>query len=352
MTPHLAADPVRREIPRHFLADFRFLASFYPVVYESPLAMPPLDALLQPSRMPPAVAKVLQAVSTTTVFANPSVVPGPISHTSHNSVPIGPIVGGALGGVLLAVVAVLAWHWWGRSIKHKEAEEKKEALAFFQLRENTRRNASSSLKEGHDSYTASSILRSGNAERKIKFSSSSSESNHSTLKSMNEKETIKNAGDTPTAKYFGFRGINHTPAKPSPLAHNAIPIPPEAPPEETRPTLPRTPSSQSDQLTSLPFSQGGHKGPPLVHKPSKASSLSMYSTQSGEERQHLVPPSLIMAAFRRPDPRRPLVDRLSAAPSAYEGSVFMEQNRLSNISAGSEYLQRADDEPPTDGYAQ
>ena len=82
----------------------------------------------------------------------------------------------------------------------------------------------------------------------------------------------------------------------------------------------------------------------------------MYSTQSGEERQQLVPPSLIMAALTRPDPRKPIVDRLSAAPGTFSG-LLEEQNRLSHISAGSADLQQA--EEPADqhldhdsGYAQ
>lgn len=79
----------------------------------------------------------------------------------------------------------------------------------------------------------------------------------------------------------------------------------------------------------------------------------MYSTQSGEERQQLVPPSLIMAALNRPDPQKPLVSRLSTAPSAFD--EYSEQNRLSHISAGSVYLQHADDQAdhPTEpvGYA-
>lgn len=99
----------------------------------------------------------------------------------------------------------------------------------------------------------------------------------------------------------------------------------------------------------------GLRAPPLVHKGSKASSLSMYSTQSGEEHQQLVPPSLIMAAFRRPDPRRSYyAERLSAAPSAYSlDEGYTERNRLSNISSGSEYLQHPDDVDapiPAEGY--
>ncbi len=168
--------------------------------------------------------------------------------------------------------------------------------------------------------------------------------------------------ESPTTKHTNFRGLLlHTPVKSSPLARrNATPPPPEEPKVavDEPATAPRvTPSpeySDTDQPTDLPSQTGGLRAPPLAHKASKASSLSMYSTQSGEEHQQLVPPSLIMAAFRRPDPRRPLVDsmRHSFAPSAFSfDEAVSERNRLSNISAGSEYLQHGEEsDTPTEGY--
>ena len=62
-------------------------------------------------------------------------------------------------------------------------------MAFLKLRENTRRNASAALEKVHDSYT-SYTRPSLQAGRAVKFSSSSSESNQSTLKSY-MSETLK-----------------------------------------------------------------------------------------------------------------------------------------------------------------
>ncbi|KAI0340145.1 hypothetical protein BDW22DRAFT_1431181 [Trametopsis cervina] len=293
---------------------------------------------------------VAQLVSTTTLFTDPTDVPIVSPHKSSNSGIIAPIVGGVVGGVLLAIAAVLAWHWWGKSIKHKEAEKKREALAFLKVRENTRKNAQAALEKGHADYVPPSTLR---AERTVKFSSSSAESNQSTVKSYMSYEKEKDHDDAvmdtpPAASRPISRIFAHAPARPSPLAKSATA--PPVPPPRARHAVPppaarRTPSPESDdQPTELPSQIAGLKVPPLVHKTSKASSMSVYSTQSGEEHQQLVPPSLIMAAFRRPDPRRPLVDRRSAAPSAYSfDEADTEHNRLSNISAGSVYLQHASD---------
>ena len=253
------------------------------------------------------------------------------------------------------------------------------------MRENTRKNASAALEKGIDSYTSYS-RPSIPAGRTVKFSSSSSESNQSTVKSsfsenLKEKgaEKEKDGNGPPSAhltkllilshilldvvvdthaatKHNSLRGLlSHAPVKSSPLARRNMS--PSPPPEESKAGAPRTPSpdySDADQPTDLPTQTGGLRVPPLAHKASKASSLSMYSNQSGEEHQQLVPPSLIMAAFRRPDPRRPLVDsmRHSSAPSAFSfDETLSDRNRLSNISAGSEYLQQGDEsDSPTDGF--
>ncbi|KAI0086677.1 hypothetical protein BDY19DRAFT_995685 [Irpex rosettiformis] len=316
-----------------------------------------------------------ESVSTTTIFNNPTGIANSAadsnSHSSSNSATlIGPIVGGVLGGVALAIVAVVAWHLWGRSIKRKEDEKKRETMAFLNLRDNTRKNASAALEKGIDSYTTYT-KPSLPAGRTVKFSSSSSESNQSTVKSymsenLKEKEAEKEVyglalDSPPAAKQNSFRGpLLHAPVKSSPLARrDSSPPLPEEPKVVTdvSAATPRTPSpeySETDQPTDLPTQTGGLRVPQLAHKTSKASSLSMYSTQSGEEHQQLVPPSLIMAAFRRPDPRRPLVDsmRHSSAPSAFSfDESFSERNRLSNISSGSEYLQQGDEsDSPTDAY--
>ena len=44
-------------------------------------------------------------------------------------VPIAAIVGGTLGGIALAILAVVGWKLWGRSIKRKVEAIKPEAVA-------------------------------------------------------------------------------------------------------------------------------------------------------------------------------------------------------------------------------
>lgn len=88
--------------------------------------MAPSTATLVP------VPHVLGAVSTTTIYRDPTGVPAAsdsVQHHSGTSSLIGPIVGGAVGGVFLAVIAVVGWHMWGRSIKRKEDEKRRETVS-------------------------------------------------------------------------------------------------------------------------------------------------------------------------------------------------------------------------------
>lgn len=72
---------------------------------------------------------------TTTVYALPTAsgdaaAPAPASTTKTTSdVPVAAIAGGAVAGVALAVAAVIVWHLWGRSIKRKEREKRKQAVS-------------------------------------------------------------------------------------------------------------------------------------------------------------------------------------------------------------------------------
>ena len=78
-------------------------------------------------------------ILTTTVFTTSTptdqVAAAPSSTSKTvDTVPVGAIAGGAVAGVFLAVAAVIAWHLWGRSIKRKEAEKRKQAVRRAVLR--------------------------------------------------------------------------------------------------------------------------------------------------------------------------------------------------------------------------
>ena len=69
---------------------------------------------------------------TTTIFTGPahtaSISPVPMNSSSP---PFAAIVGGIAGGIVLAVVAVIAWTWWGRCLKRKAMKERAEYVSFF-----------------------------------------------------------------------------------------------------------------------------------------------------------------------------------------------------------------------------
>lgn len=73
------------------------------------------------------------SVVTTTIFAGgSSATAGPTieSNSSSNSIPLAPIIGGAVGGVCLALIVVMGWMWWGSCIRRRDAEKRKEEVSF------------------------------------------------------------------------------------------------------------------------------------------------------------------------------------------------------------------------------
>lgn len=60
--------------------------------------------------------------SVTTVFALPTASSG-IQTSGHLHVPVAAITGGAVGGIVLALFAVVGWKWWGRQIQKHHRKE-------------------------------------------------------------------------------------------------------------------------------------------------------------------------------------------------------------------------------------
>lgn len=131
--------------------------------------------------------------------------------------------------------------------------------------------------------------------------------------------------------------LQNAPARPSPLARSLTPPeaaspPPTSPTEVSQPLLPPRPAA-TDPAARQSTTQN-LVAPQLNHKSSTASSVSVYSTQSGEERIMRVPPSLIMAAFSRPDAAHPVIAEYTPA-LRLSAAEYDEQNRLSRASQGS-----------------
>lgn len=313
--------------------------------------MPAAEARAVSTATSVVVATPQGTIITTTVYTSatptdePAAAPVP-SSGPVDTVPVGAIAGGAVAGVFLAVAAVIAWHLWGRNIKRKEAEKRKQAFAFFQVRENTRRNAST-LSRPQGSYRPSSTA-SSTSERKVKFVSLDPRVTFTDPNAApaSGSENEKTDANTPPSITPPIRAYTHAPARPSPLAKSVTPpddsssssteasVPPL--PERPSPTRSNTDASKAT-TTTAPSSWRGPamlEPPHLHHKSSNASSVSMYSTQSGEERQIRAPPSLIMAALSQPDPSQPLIPEYTPAQrlSATEGD---DTNRLSHVSATS-----------------
>ncbi|OCH95209.1 hypothetical protein OBBRIDRAFT_767857 [Obba rivulosa] len=290
----------------------------------------------------PSASVDIPAVSTTTITSaglSFTLPPSPSQETS--SVPVAAIAGGTAGGVVLALAAVIGWTWWGRSIKRKKAKERKEALAYLQVRENTRRNASAFSPRSGGALVGKPSEPSRH-ERKISFATSAASSNNSTLNgtppeendaAVDEKTSPASASYKPTVTY--------APVRPSPLARNIsrmsdedTPTTPPSGPE----SMQRQDSTESETPSVQPFLSRRVQLPP----PSFVSTGSVYSQQSGEDHQNRISSSLILAALGQESTRRSLL--ANYIPMDENRRHGHEPSRLSHMSTGSVYSE-IDDEP-------
>ncbi|RDB21208.1 hypothetical protein Hypma_011340 [Hypsizygus marmoreus] len=227
---------------------------------------------------------LIEVVTTTMYTSYPSAGGTATPGKRGTSVPVAAIVGGVVGGALLAIMVTVGWVCWGKSIKRAQLKEWREADAVRKTRLNTLHNAASSRPHMH-SYKP---LFPRPVDKKIKF-----------------------AGHDDDEKPSGW-SLNAPGASPA-LQKGSVPHA-DLPPFLTRsPAIPKVSKPKplrsvkgSSHLSTLAAEPNGHlRGqasaePPLTripHKPSTISSASVYSTASGEEHEVRVPPNLIIAAL-------------------------------------------------------
>lgn len=92
--------------------------------------------LIKPSPTGPSRLRAVQVVTTTIFSPSPSTDP---SGQSTSSVPVPAIVGGIIGGVVLAVAITFIWICWGREIKKTKRKQEEEKVYVFSLIPSTAR---------------------------------------------------------------------------------------------------------------------------------------------------------------------------------------------------------------------
>ncbi|TFK93158.1 hypothetical protein K466DRAFT_594628 [Polyporus arcularius HHB13444] len=266
------------------------------------------------------------SILTTTVTSGGSAslptVGAEIQHRSSN-VPIAAIAGGTAAGVVLALVLVVGWTWWGRCIKRKKAKERKEALAFLEVRENTRKNASS-LSAPATQYRPGFSIR-GHPSRKVQFvPSGASQSLQGTSEKKGSVDAEKSAQPAPT-----LRPPTPTAQLKGDVDKPEMGLPPPLPRKNPKREYAHQPSTAP---TDVPPVQ--HR---LAHQASTVSAASQYSTQSAvEERPSGVPSSLLLALTNEGNRRSLLAGYLPW--NRYRTSVA-SNNRLSEYTTDSVYSQ-------------
>lgn len=252
------------------------------------------------------------ATSTTTVIR---AAPTGATQRPH-PVPVPAIAAGVVGGAILAILVTVGWVCWGKSIKRSSIKQMREAVrSFFSLlpspppplithppqeslrrtRQNTQQNALVS-KQRTDSYQQLYAPPSA-SEKKIKFA-------------HDEPWHI----DAPSKSVFPGRHFTthfmpahlRPPPKPTPTPTPSAPKPLRSvkgsaqlaalaseQKQEQIPTPPPTPPTLLVQPPPRPKKSKQR----MSHKPSDISSVSMYSTASGEERQPRIAGNLLLAAL-------------------------------------------------------
>ena len=78
----------------------------------------------------PSPVEAVQIVTLTVYSSGSSTQSGlpALSSGGGASVPIAAIVGGVVGGMALAILLVIIWKHWGRSIKRTERQRRKEVV--------------------------------------------------------------------------------------------------------------------------------------------------------------------------------------------------------------------------------
>ncbi|EJU05670.1 hypothetical protein DACRYDRAFT_104154 [Dacryopinax primogenitus] len=85
----------------------------------------PTDLLTNPEASEGSAPSLPTGASVVTVTYQVGPTSTPASTSQGNGIPIGAIVGGALGGMAIVALIVFGWIWWGRSLKHQEMEKKR-----------------------------------------------------------------------------------------------------------------------------------------------------------------------------------------------------------------------------------
>ncbi|KAI0648200.1 hypothetical protein C8Q79DRAFT_905316 [Trametes meyenii] len=267
-----------------------------------------------------------------------------VSQSRTSDVPVAAIAGGTAAGVVLAFVAVISWAWWGRCIKRKKAKEVKEALAVLQVRENTRKNASSSS-HPITQYRPTFFSRAQH-ERRVKFMPTALSPTPSTVKGTVDSKTVLTVSFLREEKTTSPPAVSPRPPTPSSTLQPPT-IEPPLPPPIPRRNPSRTRAPIDSTVSNAPSSFAQHR---LVHQPSTLSTGSVYSTQSAiEERQTSAVPSSLLQALTNEDMRKSLL--ANYLPWNRHRTSTVSQNRLSEYSTGSFYSQFNEQPWESVGYA-
>jgi len=259
--------------------------------------------------VPSSRSSTVATHATTTTVSVQSAAPATDApqRVSHN-LPVGVFVGSIVGGVVLAIVALLGWIYWGKSFRRRQRDEVRTVLT---TKDDT---------HGHSSRRAQGLkkpllIRSPEEKQHLERNVSPDSANEK-ADAYNRMHRVSAPDSVEPTHQLSPPQLVFNPAKisqPRTLRKNRRlkQLIDRKPPLSPIADVDNEAVDASLEEPSVdPFADTNAlivNAPVTVsHKPSTIGSASVYSTESGEERQHMGDPSFNLAALGPPGLDTPL----------------------------------------------
>ncbi|CAE6433301.1 unnamed protein product [Rhizoctonia solani] len=209
------------------------------------------------------------SVITKTVYASSTAIPSNSPQVENAPIPLGPIVGGILGGMLIVLVAVGGWWWWGSRLRASKAKGAKARRAQHLTAARTRHSRTDSTENlktsGSHSKSQASLSEKTREEQPAK-TSVAHESIQKPSAILAQEKNTRPPFMHQTNSSASLASSRYAPSRPSPLALNVVTRAPSALSENPPTVLVTSPTQSSGQPLLSPQSAALRSLSPLPPK--------------------------------------------------------------------------------------
>ncbi|KAH7340277.1 hypothetical protein B0J17DRAFT_715507 [Rhizoctonia solani] len=216
------------------------------------------------------------SVVTKTIYASSTAISTGPSQTESVPIPIGPIVGGIIGGMLIVLVAVGGWWWWGSRLHESKAKGAKARRAQSLTAARTGHNKTEStetLKTNSGHSKSQSSLSEKTKEKQPANATVTHESVQKPSAILAQERNARPPFMHQTNSSASLASSRYAPSRPSPLALNVVT---------------RAPSALSENPPSVVVTAAPRSNSPELLSPQTAA---LRSLSPLPPKVHVVPPS-------------------------------------------------------------